>query len=406
MILFRLRLPIAAATLSAVVLSFAAHAAPDPCAGIEHCQNLGPFTATVLKVNVTRQDTVTAYQGVRTTVRFTNIGRQPLVLAYRDHSSLVTDNNGLAYKRSARAYGIGVVTRDSADPQFELAPGESREASFDGTLQYSMRRQVAGNVFTHDIGIVQLAVEGDRRVREVRDYAVSFAGLTSTSGYGGAPAPGGASPVTASPQGAAGPVAGSGAGGDACAGQPACQAQGPFTASVVRVTVTDSGRVTANHVVRTTLRFRNVSDRPIALGYRRNSNRVSDNQGHTYTRFTSTGGDAAHVFGIGLVTDGSADPQFTLAPGESRDASFEAALQYNVRYTQPGTVFSQDMTIAELEIVGPRQVRTAHDYALTFSNLTATTGGGLAAGTGPAGGPAPNADAVNKVVDLFKALRR
>ena len=52
--------------------------AADPCQGIAHCQNLGAFTATAVKVNVTRQDNVTAYQGVRTTVRFTNIGPRPI----------------------------------------------------------------------------------------------------------------------------------------------------------------------------------------------------------------------------------------------------------------------------------------------------------------------------------------
>ena len=190
---------LAAATMLALLAAPRIAAAADPCAGVPNCRNLGPFTATVVEVNVTRQDRVTAYQGVRTTVRFTNIGNQPLILGYRDHSSSVSDNQGLAYRWSAKAYGIGIVARGTADPQFQLAPGESREASFDGVLQYSMRRQVAGNVFSHDITIVQLGLIGGRQVRELRDHAIGFTGLTASSGFaaaqhGAAPAP--AAPAT------------------------------------------------------------------------------------------------------------------------------------------------------------------------------------------------------------------
>jgi hypothetical protein len=265
-------------------------------------------------------------------------------------------------------------------------------------LQYSLRRQVAGKIFTHDITIVQLAPQGGRSLRELRDYALNFSGLTATSGYTGA-APGAPAQAVATGSAAAAPPAA----GDPCAGQPSCQAQGPFMATVVRVNVTDTGRVTADHLVRTTVRFKNLGDRPLILGYRVNTNLVTDNQGHAYTRITSTGGDRGHVFGIGVVTNDAADPQFQLAPGESREASFEADLQYNVRYTQPGNVFSQDMTIAELSVIGPNQVRTVHDYALSFTNLTA---GNVFAG-GPSGAPAAQtAEAIGKVVDLFKAFKK
>ena len=381
-------------------------AAPDPCAGIPHCQNLGPFTATVLKVNVTRQDRTTAYQGVRTTVRFTNISRNPIVLAYRDHSSQVTDNKGLSYRWSAKAYGIGLVTRDSADPQFQLAPGESREAGFDGVLQYSMRSQVAGNVFQHDITIVQLVPQGGQRVREARDHAISFSGLTATSGYAGAappmpersdtPAvamtPSGTPAATPAPAFAPAPSA---MGGEGCAGAPACQAQGPLVATVVRVNVTDNGNVTAYHGVRTTVRFKNVSDRPLILGYR--SGVVTDNNGLVY-RWSSK------AAGIGVVTNGSADPQFQLAPGESREAAFEGVLQYSRRGNPPGNVFQHDLTIAQLEIVGPQQVRTRHEYALSFTDLRASGGvGGTSGATGDARSPV---EAMNNVVNAIKKLNK
>jgi hypothetical protein len=401
-----------AALFAGLLFATGTHAAPDPCVGQAHCQNLGNFTATVIKVNVTRQDAVTAYQGVRSTVRLTNTGAAPLVLGYRDHSSVVSDNNGLAYRWSSKATGIGVVSRGSADPQFRLAPGVSRDASVEGVVQYSRRRPVAGNVFSRDITLVELSLVGDRQVREARDHVLNFAGLTATSGYGAgaaaarAPtaAPGSnavvtsggtAAPPSAStvPPAAGGPTAG-------CDGAGACQATGPLVARVVRVNVTRSGSVTAYQGVRTTVRFTNVSGEPLILGYKNGSGAVSDETGQAY-RWSSK----AH--GMGVVGGGAADPQFRLAPGESREAAFESTLQYNVRHGQPGRTFTHDLTIVQLQVVGPSQVRTLHEYAISFSNLSAGSSAGGPAAAAALPGVAPDAlEAVNKVVDLFKGLKR
>jgi len=178
----------------------------------------------------------------------------------------------------------------------------------------------------------------------------------------------------------------------------ACQVQGPVQASVVRVNVTDSGGVTAYHTVRTTLRLRNLGEQALILGYRNKSGAVSDNNGLAY-RWSSK------ADGIGLVDTNVADPQFRLAPGESREASFESTLQYSTRHSVPGNVFQHDLTIALLQIVGPSQVRATSDLAFSFANLSAS--GGLT-GLGNVANPpnAPNAQTVNKVVDLFKSLKR
>lgn len=377
-------------------------AAPDACQGAPHCQDLGPFTATVVKVNVTRQGGVTAYQGVRTTVRFTNTGNRPLILGYRDRSSVVTDNNGLPYRYASKALGMGLVARNSADPQFQLAPGESREATFDGVLQYNVRHTVPGQVFSHDLTIVQLAVLDGQRVREVRDHAIGFTGLQASAGFGASPLAAAAPapvPVPATPPPNTPPDAGASAaripaGDAACETSGHCQATGPLVARVVRVNVTKSGNVTAYQTVRTTVRFTNVSAAPLILGYRDRSGVVADNQGHPYTH-------ASKAQGIGVVSANAADPQFRLAPGQSREAVFESTLQYNVRHAQPGTVFTHDLTVAELAIAGPGQVRTLHEYALSFSNLS---GGGFGAAAG--GGVDAAVQSVGKVVDLLKGLRQ
>ncbi len=410
----RERTPAAPITLlAALALLFAlalcspgAARAADRCAGAPQCRDLGPFTATVVQVNVTRSDRTTAYQGVRTTVRFTNVSSQPLVLGWRDRSSAVTDDQGNAYRWASKAEGIGVVSRGVADPQFRLAPGESRDAVFEGVLQYSLNRRVAGRVFTHEIGIVQLAVLNERQVRPVRDHVVSFSGLTATSGYRAGVAGGMASagmapppaptptPTPFDPSGApAAPPAPTVAdAGDCPAGW--CQHAGPVQARVVRVTVSKSSNVTAYQGVRTSIRFTNTSDRPIILAYRNGSGSMSDETGQAYRW-------SFKAQGIGLVDRGVADPQFRLAPGESREAAFEGVLQYSTRGNPPGRLYTQNLTIALLDLIGPSQVRTKQELAFGFSNLAAGNlgGGGLASGGDPA-------QAVGQVVNLLKGLRK
>ncbi|MFA6262523.1 MAG: hypothetical protein WC760_13735 [Bacteroidia bacterium] len=153
---------------------------PEGCdPGVLACQALGGFVASAVRINVTRKDANTAYQGVRTTIRLFNHGPRPLVLAYREGSSRVSDDNGNVYGwRRAEVAGIGVVSRGKADAQFVLASGESREFSVDGVLQYSRARTVAGNVFTHDLTLVEMQPISPTQVRMVRDHLLSFTNLT------------------------------------------------------------------------------------------------------------------------------------------------------------------------------------------------------------------------------------
>ncbi len=212
---------------------------------------------------------------------------------------------------------------------------------------------------------------------------------------------------------------------DPCAATPNCRVDGPLMSQVVKVNVTDSGRVTAYHSVRTTLRIRNLGNQPVIVGYRVGSASLTDNQGHSYGWGRSGTSEARYVQGIGEVSRNGADPQFRLAPGEAREASFERILQYSKRNAVPGNVFSLDLTLAQLAVVGNRQVRTEREYALSFSNLTANSGlgAGVASyGSGPAPGPvlpgggqytdAPSGtndagqaiQAVGQMIQLFKGL--
>lgn len=215
---------------------------------------------------------------------------------------------------------------------------------------------------------------------------------------------------------------------DACNGAPNCRVDGPLMSQVVKVNVTDTGRVTAYHSVRTTLRIRNLGNQPVIVGYRVGSASLTDNQGHSYGWGRSGTSEARYVQGIGEVSRNGADPQFRLAPGEAREASFERILQYSKRNAVPGNVFSLDLTLAQLAVVGNQQLRTEREYALSFSNLTANSGlgagmAGFGAGTasGPvlpmdggqyAGAPPGANDAaqaiqsVGQVIQLFKGLAK
>lgn len=160
------------------------------CAGVvaAACQDLGAFVATALRINVTHKDAPTAYQGVRTTVRVRNSGDKPLVLAYREGSSRVSDDQGNLYTwRKPDVAGIGIAGRQGTDGQFVLAPGQAREFSLDGVLQYARSRTVAGKVFTHDMTLVELQAVSPTQLRMVREHAVSFTDLRASMPAAAAP---------------------------------------------------------------------------------------------------------------------------------------------------------------------------------------------------------------------------
>jgi hypothetical protein len=66
---------------------------------------------------------------------------------------------------------------------------------------------------------------------------------------------------------------------------------------------------------------RNVSSQPIILAYKATSDGATDNLGNRYYWGTAGTYDMS-VTGIGKVEGRNADPQFVLAPGESRTATF------------------------------------------------------------------------------------
>ncbi len=417
----------------------AAPAQAGACDGIARCFDAGNFTADVVQVVTARQDGVTAYHTVRITLRLRNVSKEPLILAHRLGTNVLIDSNGNAYSyfnnRPNRVVGIGLVQPGSADTQFQLAPGEARNATFENVIQYSPARTVLGDAYNFDLVIEQLALIGGQQVRTVRSHAISFAGLRpGAAASATAPAPSTAAAVVTTPTAAAAPASAQTASptvapttappdpapapqaaapvSDPCAPAPnRCVNAGPFAAQVGQLTVSNSGGVTAYQTVRITLAIRNVSSQPLILGYKLGSHVLIDDRGNRYGYFNNR---PQRVSGIGIVQPGQADAQFRLAPGQSRNATFESVHQYSVRRTVLGNTYSFDLVLVQLEPLSPTQVRAAREFALNFTGLKQMTSSALPlpqAGAQPQGDASPQAndnpvEAVQKAVDLFKSLTK
>src|SRR5690606_25111909 len=102
---------------------------------------------------------------------------------------------------------------------------------------------------------------------------------------------------------------------DPCAGNTRCYSTGPIVAEVVQLA--SAQKQGNNHSVRVSVRFRNITEQPIALAYKTDSGLMLDNLGNQYKVDWRS---AANVAGIGQVTRTKADPQFALRAGEARTA--------------------------------------------------------------------------------------
>lgn len=150
----------------------------DPCAGNARCYATGPIVAEIVQLLQSQQ---ASQHAVRINVRFRNVSDRPVILAYQQNSGVMLDNYGQRYtvdwRNNANVSGIGQTTRQKADPQFVLQPGEARSA----TLNYSryVGKTAIGTVFSPDFVVQELEILPSNQIRAVRDYNVSFANVTS-----------------------------------------------------------------------------------------------------------------------------------------------------------------------------------------------------------------------------------
>lgn len=88
------------------------------------------------------------------------------------------DNLGKTYSwgrpstHDVSTQGIGIVEGRKADTQFQLAPGEAREAVF-AVIRYNVGRSPVGDSFTYNNTIAELQKQGTL-VTVVKQYSMRF----------------------------------------------------------------------------------------------------------------------------------------------------------------------------------------------------------------------------------------
>jgi hypothetical protein len=171
----------------------------DPCGGSPRCYNAGTFIAEVMQVTSSAMTAGVRHQTVAFNIRFKNISEKPVILAYRTGSSTALDNfgNRFLYGRpnthDTSVKGIGLLEGRNVDTQFQLAPGQSRAATFN-IIRFEARPPI-GNAWNYDLVIDEIEVLPGQVVQSQRQNSISYSGLTAgsfpTVGGGGASLPSG-----------------------------------------------------------------------------------------------------------------------------------------------------------------------------------------------------------------------
>lgn len=362
----------------------------EPCPAPGACVTVSSFSAAVTDFRTSTVDRGTRL--LTATVRITNRMAQPLILGYVTGSGVSIDDRGNRYVvyGSAAVRGIGEITSNNFDPKFALRPGESSDARFEFTFQPASRDQIIGTAYDLDLTFRQIDPLAGNQFRLGREHSLHFRGF----GRAGPMAAGG---VQTAPAPAMTPPPGVGQGavpmeGDQCAGRPRCYGAGTFVAEVTSLSAGIEGR---HHVLRSTIRIRNMSSQPVILGYKGSSSGATDNLGNRYYCCRPGTHDVSSA-GIGLVEGAKADPQFLLAPGESREARF-SIVRFDGARLEHGTSFSEDVSFVLLEPLPSGQIRVGREFAVSFRDL---------APGGSAALPVSTAAAAQRLVDLLRGKKK
>jgi hypothetical protein len=201
-----------------------------------------------------------------------------------------------------------------------------------------------------------------------REHALSWQGLANGSGG-------------RAPRAAVGPTAADGVEGavpaapreDPCQGKPACSSSGTLVADVTRLL--NEGMYGNYHQVLVTVRFRNLGNTPLILNYKQGTGRMPDNLGQSY----DVSSQAKDVQGMPVSTRDTASSQFTLAPGEARNASFRYR-RFAGKANQIGTSFSPSLAVEQYELLPSNQLRLVREHSLNYTDLRYGGASGAPAG--------------------------
>jgi hypothetical protein len=113
------------------------------------------------------------------------------------------------------------------------------------------------------------------------------------------------------------------------------------------------------------VRFRNITNGSLVLGYVQNSGVATDDRGNRYLA------SANNVHGLGVVGAGPPDPKFVLRSGESGDARLE--FSWGTRGMLFGTKFVVEIAVREIQPAGGDQWRLGQEHVLRFSGFDSET---------------------------------
>lgn len=383
-------------------------AAPSVCTGKRYCEETNTFAAIIRDFRPSGLPDSTRL--VSATIKFLNKTNRPLILGYIAASAVAIDDRGnryvLASSNSVR--GIGEIAGRQFDPKFTLQPGETADTRFEFAWRGNGRDIIGQKAWDIEFAVREAVEVGPGQYRFGAEHALQFRGvppasaaapLTSegTAPMTTAPATAGNS-APADPAPAAAPANVPPRRPDACVTHHTCFDAGAFVAQVADARLTRDPN-NLGRTVRLTMKIRNMGQQPLSLAYVAKSSTLADNLGKPYYWGTAGTYDMSAA-GIGKVEGNKADPQFTLAPGEERSASF--TLRRRAPSNDPdGSMGTWSVSLAELQVINPQQIRTAREHSVTFADFPVSAGGM----TSPASAAPPARSTTDAVHDLSNAIR-
>ena len=136
-----------------------------------------------------------------------------------------------------------------------------------------------------------------------------------------------------------------------------------FLAAVTNFRTSTQGK---NRVLTATVRFENRTDKPLTLGYVRDSGIALDDLGN---RYAVPGANAVRA--MGEIAGTTFDPKFTLQPGEGSDARFE--LTWEPGKEPVGATYELDLAVREITPTTADQYRLGQEHAVHFASLAQST---------------------------------
>ncbi len=400
-----------AAVLCAVVMPLRLSAQSVACAGQSACYETTNFVGVVTDF---RSSVSGANRVITATIRIQNRAPRPLVLGYLAGSGIVTDDQGNRYEVAGveSVRGIGSITSNTYDPKFQLQPGERADARVEFVFRPASRNVILGTSYAMDVALREINPIAGNQWRLGREHALRFTGFdgkgaTAPMANGGAGAVA-AGAVAAAAGTAATPSSSAQMAGpaqvaladeiDVCAGVPRCYASGPVRVDIVQMSAGDIGNG-RYHGLRLNVRVRNMSNEPIIVGYKGTSSGAIDNLGNRYY-FGRAGTHDVSASGIGVVTGQAADPQFSLRPGESRNAVFNVT-RFDAGRAERGVSFTWNATLVQLDITPSRQIRTGREFSVQIADVTPSSGDAVKA----AGSAAAN-KAAKSLLDALSGKKK